>query len=144
MTRHSLETIDGWEFDGIDEVWVGRHEMLPRDYGEYYRAADVDTLLARIRAAVMAEGRAADKYRWEVFASAAANCGSIMERVAEDELKAARAALDALLSDGETVHQCPPDGSRTTPCCGRIPFDLIGDRMATDPSLVTCTGWGGR
>jgi hypothetical protein len=57
-------------------------------------------------------------------------------------VRATRAALDALLAGGETVHQCPPDGSSITPCCGRIPFDLIGDRMATDPSLVTCTGRG--
>jgi hypothetical protein len=24
----------------------------------------------------------------------------------------------------ETVHACPPDDSRVTPCCGESPFDL--------------------
>ena len=97
--------------------------------GDFYAAADVDALLARIRAAVDAERGAT-----------VADTGNASGWVAR--ITKYRAALDALLSDGETVHQCPPDGSRTTPCCGRIPFDLIGDRMATDPSLVTCTGRG--
>lgn len=108
--------------------WDGM--MVARATGEYYRVADVDALLARIRAAVEIE-------REE---TRCCNCPCM----AECPTVRARAALDALLAGGETVHQCPPDGSSITPCCGRIPFDLIGDRMATDPSLVTCTGRGSR
>ena len=54
----------------------------------------------------------------------------------------ARKALDALLADGgETVHQCPPTHSGgIMPCCGRTPFEVTGDRIATDPKLVTCKG----
>lgn len=41
----------------------------------------------------------------------------------------------------EVVHGCPPDGSGLTPCCGRTPFELRAtDRIARDPSKVTCTG----
>lgn len=40
----------------------------------------------------------------------------------------------------EVVHQCPPEGSGVTPCCGCTPFELAHDRVATDPALVTCTG----
>ena len=41
----------------------------------------------------------------------------------------------------EVTHQCPPDGSGITPCCGETPFDLPRtDRMTLDPSLVTCHG----
>jgi hypothetical protein len=41
----------------------------------------------------------------------------------------------------ETVHACPPDGSRVTPCCGESPFDLPRtDRITEDPAQVTCDG----
>jgi hypothetical protein len=52
----------------------------------------------------------------------------------------------------ETVHACPPDGSRVTPCCDRSPFDLPhwrnpddthgGDRITEDAAEVTCDGAG--
>lgn len=106
-------------------VWS--NHSVPADEMQVYAAADVDALLARIRAAVVAERRAA-----------AADTGNASGWVART--MKAREALDALLTDGETIHQCPPDGQSITPCCGRIPFDLIGDRMATDPKLVTCRG----
>lgn len=39
----------------------------------------------------------------------------------------------------ETIHQCPPSGSTTMPCCGRTPFEVPStDRMCTDPEQVTC------
>lgn len=101
-------------------------EVLSRT--QVYRADDVDALLARIRAAVVAE-RDAPPCLCDSF-PCKASCPHGQ----------ARAALDALLAGGETIHQCPPDGQSITPCCGRIPFDLVGDRMATDPKLVTCRG----
>ena len=40
--------------------------------------------------------------------------------------------------DGLT-HQCPPDGNPIMPCCGKTPFEVSPwDRLATDPTLVTC------
>jgi hypothetical protein len=40
---------------------------------------------------------------------------------------------------GKVVHQTPPDGSGTMPCCGSTPFEVPRwHRMATDPTLVTC------
>lgn len=42
----------------------------------------------------------------------------------------------------EIVHQCPPRGSGLMPCCGRSPLETQGDRMTTNPDLVTCvTSW---
>lgn len=41
-------------------------------------------------------------------------------------------------STADLTHACPPDGSGTTPCCGRTPFEIAGDRMTTESSLVTC------
>lgn len=39
------------------------------------------------------------------------------------------------------VHQCPPEGSGTTPCCNHTPFELPRtDMMTLDPGSVTC--WG--
>lgn len=37
------------------------------------------------------------------------------------------------------VHECPPDGSGVTPCCGKTPFELPPqDRIALEKKLVTC------
>jgi hypothetical protein len=47
----------------------------------------------------------------------------------------------------DIVHQCPPDGSGITPCCGVTPFELDPtSRMTGDPARVTCSpadhhGW---
>jgi hypothetical protein len=47
-----------------------------------------------------------------------------------------RDAADALES---TTHECPPDGSGLTPCCGKTPFELPRtDRMTVHADLVTC------
>lgn len=40
--------------------------------------------------------------------------------------------LDAYAAflEAQPAHQCPPDGSAVTPCCGRTPFELPRtDRM---------------
>lgn len=98
---------------------------------DFYAADDVDALLARIREAVEVERDATLRHvlsrakdRAPAFLAAERACN----------------ALDALLSGAETVHQCPPDGSGIMPCCGRTPFEVLADRMATDPALVTCKG----
>lgn len=45
----------------------------------------------------------------------------------------------------EIVHQCPPDGSGITPCCGRPPIELPGaDRMTVDLTRITCGRPAGR
>lgn len=37
------------------------------------------------------------------------------------------------------VHECPPESSGLTPCCGKTPFELPKkDRLTLDPKLVTC------
>jgi hypothetical protein len=36
------------------------------------------------------------------------------------------------------VHFCPPPGTGRTPCCGKPPFELRGDRITLHRSLVTC------
>ncbi|MEU4256297.1 hypothetical protein AB0B42_00545 [Streptomyces fradiae] len=42
------------------------------------------------------------------------------------------------MTQPETFHACPPDGSGLTPCCGRTPFELpLGDRISSE--TVTCT-----
>ena len=38
----------------------------------------------------------------------------------------------------DIVHQCPPRGSGLMPCCGLSPFEAQGDRLTTNPDLVTC------
>ncbi len=43
----------------------------------------------------------------------------------------------------EVVHLCPPGDENLTPCCGRSPLGLIGDRITLDPELVTCRGGRG-
>lgn len=50
----------------------------------------------------------------------------------------AKTTHDMCLDNSATVHQCPPVGSGTMPCCGRTPFEAIRDRMTLDPTLVTC------
>lgn len=60
--------------------------------------------------------------------------------IANSSHRRSEAALDKLLSGAETVHQCPPDRSGIMPCCGRTPFEVLADRMADDPALVTCKG----
>lgn len=42
------------------------------------------------------------------------------------------------MSYAEITHRCPPVGSGIMPCCGRTPFEARGDRITTDPRLVTC------
>lgn len=121
--------------DGLEDAGL---RMVCLDDGAWVRAADVLALLARIREAVEVERGAVEqsciaKDVPGVLPSEECGCDAC-----EDWLDA-RAALGELLAV-ETIHQCPPDGQRITPCCGRIPFDLIGDRMATDPKLVTCRG----
>lgn len=70
--------------------------------GPYYRAADVDAMLARIRAAVEAMDNA-----WRILAEGEHLVGvcdddtaELADRQAGDDIDAARAALDALLSGG--------------------------------------------
>lgn len=53
-----------------------------------------------------------------------------------------RDILDALHSD-VTIHACPPGDSGTMPCCGRTVFEARGDRITTDPALITCRSWYG-
>ena len=36
------------------------------------------------------------------------------------------------------VHACPPKGSGVMPCCGATPFEKQGERLTTNPALVTC------
>lgn len=39
----------------------------------------------------------------------------------------------------EIVHQAPLEGTGTTVCCGRAPFELpTTDKMTIKPALVTC------
>lgn len=112
-----------------------------------YNADEVDELLGSIRAAVD-----------ELYAAWTArghNDGTSYVL----RLSRARGALNALLgpapasaaatddddddapaNDTAVVHQCPPTGSGTMPCCGRLPFDRMSDRMTLDPDLVTCRG----
>lgn len=40
--------------------------------------------------------------------------------------------------EGEVVHACPVGQAGTTPCCDRVPFEILSDRMTLDPRLVTC------
>lgn len=38
-----------------------------------------------------------------------------------------------------TIHQSPPNGAGTMPCCGRTPYEAsLADRMTLDSSAVTC------
>lgn len=46
--------------------------------------------------------------------------------------------IDEVLGD-VTVHQCPPVGGATTPCCNKSPFDLPRtDRLVIGENYVTC------
>ena len=88
LRRYTSEDPHGGTFDG--------HPT------EYYRAADVDALLARIRAAVGAMDDA-----WRILAEGEHLVGvcdddtaELADRQACDDIDAARAALDALLADG--------------------------------------------
>lgn len=38
------------------------------------------------------------------------------------------------------VHLSPQSGQAKFPCCGRLPFECIADRMTVNPELVTCGG----
>lgn len=56
-------------------------------------------------------------------------------------LAALRDELAAMNGAEETVHACPFEGERATPCCDRTPFDLPRtDRITINHSLVTCKG----
>jgi hypothetical protein len=51
-----------------------------------------------------------------------------------DEAKARSAKDDA----GVTIHACPPRGAGLMPCCGKTPFEVMGDRMTSNPAHVNC------
>jgi hypothetical protein len=40
----------------------------------------------------------------------------------------------------DLIHHCPRGDAQLTPCCGRSPFELLGDRMTLDPALANCPG----
>lgn len=43
-----------------------------------------------------------------------------------------------------TTHECPPNGSSLTPCCGKTPFELPDtDRLTEDRNLVNCPASAG-
>lgn len=128
-----------------------------------YNADEVDELLGRIREAVKAErGKVAALSVLSVYPYGATigDRQAWVDRfmVLAGGFMDATAALDALLpparagggpppegddapaNDTAVVHQCPPTGSGTMPCCGRLPFDRMSDRMTLDLDLVTCRG----
>lgn len=81
-------------------------------YGEWYAADDVDALLARIRAALMAERHAAFVYERAYDAERNGRptpTGSVVRFAEWNAARAAtEAALDALLADGECSTLCAP------------------------------------
>lgn len=87
-----LQRIDHWpkaSSDGQSAEWVAVESCD----GEYYRAADVDALLARIREAVLEERRAAPPWWWR-------DCfflGPLEVAAGERRLVDARTATDSLL-----------------------------------------------
>jgi len=60
LQQFSLVGTEDWVFDGENEYPVTTQAIEPVDDGGYYRAADVDALLARIREAVVAEREITD------------------------------------------------------------------------------------
>lgn len=52
--------------------------------------------------------------------------------------KAAQARSEEISFNNPPIHACPPEGSGIMPCCGRTPFEKMGDRIANDHRLVTC------
>lgn len=76
---------------------VPYYDIVPSPVGEFYRADDVDALLARIRAAVGGVWSAleAERAEWDE----ATPGGGILADAVTDS---ARAALDALLGQGGT------------------------------------------
>lgn len=46
--------------------------------------------------------------------------------------------LTAERDEARVVHACPPKGSGVMPCCGATPFEKQGERLTTNPVLVTC------
>jgi hypothetical protein len=51
------------------------------------------------------------------------------------------AMRQAARDEVSVTHQCPHDGTGTTPCCGRPPFELPRyDRLAAEARHVTCEG----
>lgn len=59
----------------------------------------------------------------------------LAEARAEGERLRERAARD---DAGVTIHQCPGKGEGLMPCCGKTPFEVLADRMTTNPVLVNC------
>ncbi len=78
--------------------WDG--QMVARADGEYYRAADVDALLARIRAAVAAERAAETRHVCATRDDSPVTTGGGPTYHTSRAVTATRAALDALLADG--------------------------------------------
>lgn len=48
------------------------------------------------------------------------------------------ASTSFVIAEDAPVHACPEPGSGVTACCGRVPFEILGHRMAVDRALVTC------
>ena len=46
--------------------------------------------------------------------------------------------LTAERDEASIVHACPPKGSGVMPCCWATPFEKQGERLTTNPALVTC------
>lgn len=104
LQRFSLVDTEDWIFDGENEYPVTTQAIGPVDDGEYYRAADVDALLARIRAVGGEMIRHAEMYR---AASCYAYAGRDNPALIADRERQERgyhatvAALDARLADGD-------------------------------------------
>jgi hypothetical protein len=64
----------------------------------------------------------------------------------EDGLEAAEQRLRAPmparrdLEPLPVVHMVPPVGSSLTLCCGRVPFELVGDQLTREEKYVNCPG----
>lgn len=62
----------------------------------------------------------------------------------QQQLDAARAEVERLKERcarddaGVTIHACPAKGEGMMPCCGRTPFEVMADRMTTNPALINC------
>lgn len=119
----------------------------PPDGYSYTEAAKLDAITDRAALLAIVQRQAGEIAGYkdaEMVLTSTANAAaeSCVDAILERD--AARAEVERLKERcakddaGVTIHACPPPGEGMMPCCGRPPFEVMGDRMTRNPEHVNC------
>ena len=150
-----LAAIDSAEPEEVREIaerLAGVRALPWASQAERY-LSDIATLLAivqRLAGEIAEQANGLDEYDGRVqrlrndLGTAAGVDVFVHAKQVVAERNIARAEVERLKERGArddagvTIHACPPKGESMMPCCNRPPFEVMADRMTTNPALVNC------